>query len=743
MVPVSIIIPVFNQWVLTRACLRSIRATAPAGSVEVILVDNASTDVTSRAAPFLGNELFGDDFSFIRNEENRNFAGASNQGASAASGDFLLFLNNDTVMLPGWLEPLLGDFREYPDLAGTGPLLLYPEKPLIGHTIQHLGVAVSPFRNVNHLYEGIPTASALARKRRFFQIITAACMMMPKDLFRRMDGFDEEYRNGMEDVDLCARLSASGYRFTVNPNARVIHYQGQSAGRNAAEAENSKRVQRKALPLLKPDKVRFLEEDGMSLGLNDWQIQAPMLKTQIRNVLESKVDSMSQEELLAALTDSPYWSNGWKRLLAGISDQEREALAEPVYRLAPEPAVPMGACRAAMSLRNQKRARYWFNTASVFCRPETVYQDLAESRAVYAFSIGEPGLGKEYEDWASKEQQFFRDDLRPFIADFARLAKELKIDPGNASPWAFALDFDLGKDNPYGGDAERFNASDYRKMYGDVASLGCDPWLHYLGTGKAEGRKRKPCVSSIDYSRLTPERIAEWKAAPKSGVVVCTALADDYERLLPPAFLNDGWRYVCYTDSATVDSEIWESRRIPFDDPDPVRRARWVKLHLPELFPDAEWVIWMDANIVIVSDLSGLLDRKEALSLIPHPVRSCPYEEGVTCVKAGKDSAETIERQLSFYRSERLPANSGLWETNVMLVKPSDKSVGKVFADWWDELDRHSRRDQISLPYVLFRNGLKPVGLFPEDRSAHDYPGVCYLTHQETLMHEPPTSCRD
>lgn len=451
MAQVSIVIPVFNQWDLTRACLRSVRAAAPEGSVEVTLVDNASSDVTPKAAPFLGKELFGGAFKYIRNEENRNFAGASNQGAAAASCGFLLFLNNDTVMLPGWLGPLLEDFREYPDLAGTGPLLLYPEKPLIGHTVQHLGVAVSPFRKVSHLYEGIPAVSPLARKRRFFQIITAACMMMPKDLFHKMGGFDEEYRNGLEDVDLCARLSASGYRFMVNPGASVIHYQGQSAGRNAAEIANSKRAAQKALPLLIPDKARFLEDDGMSLGLNDWQIQTPLIKPETHGILDSNAGSMDQEALLAALIGNPYWNDGWKKLLAGISEREREALSETVFRLAPEPDVPMDACRAALSLLNEKKARDWLNTASVFCRPETVYQDSAKSQASCALSIGEPALGKEYEDWGKTEQGFFKEKLRPFIAAFARLAKELKMTPDTASPWAFALDFDPDKDKRCGG----------------------------------------------------------------------------------------------------------------------------------------------------------------------------------------------------------------------------------------------------------------------------------------------------
>lgn len=491
---VSIIIPVYNQWELTRACLRALKDTTQACSVEVILVDNASTDITAEAAPFLGSKLFGGAFIYIRNDANRNFAGASNQGAAASSGEFLLFLNNDTVPLQGWLEPLLEDFLAYSGLAGTGPLLLYPKKPLVGHTVQHLGVAVSPFLTVNHLYEGIPADSPLAQKRRFFQIITAACLLMPKNLFQKMGAFDEDYKNGFEDVDLCARLSASGYRFTVNPASRVIHYQGQTAGRKAAEEENSKRMLTKAQPLLKPDKERLLEADGLSLGLNAWQIQTPLLPSLLRDKLNSEANMMDKRALLAALVENPFWSQGWKRLLGGISSREKETLAPVIFRLVPEPGVPMAACHAASSLSDNKKTLYWFNTASVFCRPESVYQDVAANRASLALSIGDTALARIYEKWASAEGQFFRERLRPFIAAFGRLAKELGITAPAAAPWAFALDFDLKRKNPYGGDAKHFNATTYRKIYPDVSSQGIDPWLHYLTIGKAEGRK--PCVQS-------------------------------------------------------------------------------------------------------------------------------------------------------------------------------------------------------------------------------------------------------
>ncbi len=175
----SIIIPVFNQWELTRACLKALASTIKDKSVEVIVVDNASTDVTQEACPFLGKQLFGNTFRYFRCTNNMNFGPASNIGAAMAVGEYLIFLNNDTVPLPGWYQPLIDDFSRFSKIAATGPLLLYPKSEPFGHTIQHLGVVVSPFLKVGHLYEGIPADSPLARKRRFFQIITGACMVIP------------------------------------------------------------------------------------------------------------------------------------------------------------------------------------------------------------------------------------------------------------------------------------------------------------------------------------------------------------------------------------------------------------------------------------------------------------------------------------------------------------------------------------------------------------------------------------
>ena len=136
---VSIIIPVRNQWKLTEACLRSLAEHTPQDDIQILVMDNGSTDDTSTQCAPLGAALFGSRFRHIPLGHNRNFGPACNEGAHAADADYLFFLNNDTLLTAGWLPPLLDAFARQPDLGATGPLLLYPDG-----RVQHAGVTFTP-----------------------------------------------------------------------------------------------------------------------------------------------------------------------------------------------------------------------------------------------------------------------------------------------------------------------------------------------------------------------------------------------------------------------------------------------------------------------------------------------------------------------------------------------------------------------------------------------------------------------
>lgn len=216
---VSIVIPLYNGSALTRACLASLAEHTDERTTELILVDNGSTDDTPRLLDALPPRV-----KTIRNTANLGFARACNQGALAATGRYLLFLNNDTVVTAGWLDPLLRSAQQ-PDTGVVGSKLLYPDG-----RIQHAGISLingipdHPYRHERADHPATCTPTEM-------DMVTGACFLVPRDLFVSLRGFDETYRNGVEDVDFCLRARQAGYRVLYQPGSVVYHHEGQSAGR--------------------------------------------------------------------------------------------------------------------------------------------------------------------------------------------------------------------------------------------------------------------------------------------------------------------------------------------------------------------------------------------------------------------------------------------------------------------------------------------------------------------------------
>lgn len=420
----SIIIPVHNNWDFTRACLKALGRTTGGEAVEVIVVDNASTDVTPQGCPALGGSLFGGRFRYLRLEKNINFGPASNLGAKNATGNHLIFLNNDTVPLEGWYRPLLSDFAAFPDIAATGPLLLYPETAPLGHTVQHLGGYISPHLHVGHLYEGLPEASPLAKKRRFFQFITAACLVMPRALFFEAGMFDEAFINGYEDVELCARLRQRGRWMTVNPASRVIHHQGQTPGRRAHEKENSALLRQKGMKFFVPDRHLHLERDGLALALNDWQRQ--ICRFPLPPAAAKPADP-SPKAALARLVRNPFQEENWRRLIDATPDPEgRASLLNNFASLFPSPWVALEAAGNALGRGDLKSLAHWLGMTLNFCSPPEDYLDAARKDAVLFHAIRLESVARLYEAWSAEHADFKTATLRPLLAACARFSPVLR-----------------------------------------------------------------------------------------------------------------------------------------------------------------------------------------------------------------------------------------------------------------------------------------------------------------------------
>lgn len=226
----SIVMPVCNRGELTRDCLTALAALDGLPDYELIVVDNGSTDGT---AEFLAQ--LGGDVRIITNAENVGFAKACNQGAALAQGKYLVFLNNDTIPQPGWLNALVMEAEGDSSVGIVGSKLLYPDG-----TIQHAGVVrdcqhLLPY----HIYKSFAGEHPAVNQRREFQIVTAACLLIRRSLFEEVGKFDEGYLNGLEDADLCLKVRAHGYLVVYQPRSVVVHLESQTPGRKTHESENA------------------------------------------------------------------------------------------------------------------------------------------------------------------------------------------------------------------------------------------------------------------------------------------------------------------------------------------------------------------------------------------------------------------------------------------------------------------------------------------------------------------------
>ncbi|HET6631372.1 MAG TPA: glycosyltransferase [Rhodanobacteraceae bacterium] len=221
---VSIVIPVHNKVAYTTACLRSLARHAGKLAFETILVDDASTDATAEQLAQI------DGIRTLRNQGNIGFVGSCNAGAAVARGDYLVFLNNDTLVHAGWLEALLDCFARCPHAGLVGARLVYAD----GRLQEAGGIVFSDGSGWNYGRFGHPDDPRYLF-RRAVDYCSGACIMLPRVLFEQLGGFDSRYAPGYyEDTDLAFAVRAAGRQVLYEPRARITHFEGISAGTDTA-----------------------------------------------------------------------------------------------------------------------------------------------------------------------------------------------------------------------------------------------------------------------------------------------------------------------------------------------------------------------------------------------------------------------------------------------------------------------------------------------------------------------------
>ncbi len=235
---ISFIIPLFNCLELTRAGLASLQATLPAGLAhEVILVDDGSTDGTREWLATLGAP-----YRVVLNERNLGYAKANNRAVRLARGEWLVLLNNDLILLPGWFEKMR---RAHASLGPRAGLIGNVQLDVRSGLVDHAGIVINRQGKPVHALNRSAWLSRLFRPVRQVPAVTGACLLVRRDLWQQLGGFDEGYVNGGEDIDLCFRARAAGRVNAVALRSVIRHHVSSSPGRKLRDEENSYRLARR------------------------------------------------------------------------------------------------------------------------------------------------------------------------------------------------------------------------------------------------------------------------------------------------------------------------------------------------------------------------------------------------------------------------------------------------------------------------------------------------------------------
>lgn len=306
-----------------------------------------------------------------------------------------------------------------------------------------------------------------------------------------------------------------------------------------------------------------------------------------------------------------------------------------------------------------------------------------------------------------------------------------------------------------------FDKAYYLAMHPESATHPHGAEGHYLSEGWKRGYRPNPTFETNAYLAAHPELVGtdtcplvhyikssgDMPVRDQSGlngsahshdekgvgrVAVFTAISNGYDDLKEPEAVSANTDYFVFTDADMPAHSKWTALPFEYLSHDPTRTARFIKTHPHLYFKDYDWAIWIDANLQLAAPAEQLLPdgpRTADFYTWRHPLRNCVYEEADECILRNKDERAVIMDQIESLRTRQFPKQYGLFETSVLVSKMGVNAVEQMYNLWWSEICKWSKRDQISLPFVVRSTGIEVGALARKKICMRTDPRFIYYRH--------------
>lgn len=220
--------------------------------------------------------------------------------------------------------------------------------------------------------------------------------------------------------------------------------------------------------------------------------------------------------------------------------------------------------------------------------------------------------------------------------------------------------------------------------------------------------------------------------------VIYSAMVGAYDDILQPKVVDERFDYILFSNDIQEERVgVWQVLPIAYHNEDRTRICRYVKTHPEEMMPGYEVSIWMDSNVQILTDYFYKriveLDEKDVqVSSMWHPTRHCIYEEAFAVMRMFVEHEDVVVDWCHELRKEKYPRNNGLCETAVLYRKHETGDVEQLDSLWWRCIEQHSRRDQLSFNYVLWKTGMSFEYFLDEGVDLEN------TEHLRLIMHKDP-----